>query len=291
MSDLADLALRRANLPHFAGATLADQLWAGRQAAAMAIRKYAPSLAFDERVAAETIHGVDGWLERSGDVLSTVLADQRVTALPEAVRLAFGSDRARAFVVATFTQAAAGLGPYMSGAIDRVAETGATIAGQVVTPRWVEEDAQTRLAVFGAIVQMDQDGYLAQLWVPPPGAAPVALAGPEVVFLGMTAWQIIVVAVAMAALLAWLSLSMRQIGLANDVMRETCRRAQLLNRDADVKACFDALADLQRNDITHLLGKAISAAAGVGIAYVGVRYGLPILVEALERHGSRRARA
>jgi hypothetical protein len=136
VSDLATLAAGRAQLPVFPGATLPDQLAAGRAAAEAILQKYVPGFSYDQGLADATLAKIGVWEERNQADLQAALANPNTEKLPQAICLAFGSDMAQQFILAGFTRAAWGLGPWQSGAV-----AAAAAAGTVMQPRWAQEDA------------------------------------------------------------------------------------------------------------------------------------------------------
>ena len=278
MTDLATLSLARAGLPSFPGASLPEQLLAGRDQALAALRQYVPTLAFDPAGAQAVLNQVSAWEERNRDALASVLADPSSEALPSAVQLSFGSDVAQQFVIACFTQAAQGLGPWTSGRVDREQSVGTTIQSA-----WAREDAQTRLNVFGSIVKMDQDGYLAQLFQPPGSGTQGFGIAPVIV------WAVVVGVVALATVLLLTFYAAKKLDANNKTMTDLCKKAQSDGDAATVKACIDATADLQKGSIfpgidafVTNLWKVVAIAA---VAYVGIKWGLP----ALQAHSERRS--
>lgn len=261
--NLAQLSLQRAQLPKFSGVTYVEQLLNGRAAAAAVLSKYVPNFGFDLDAAEQTMREVGVWEERNRKQLEVLVSDPSSSALPEAVRVAMGNDKAQAFILAGFTQAAWGLGPWVSGAIEREAAS-----GQKIQTTWAQDDAEARLAVFGSIVKMDNDGYLQKLFVPPAGTAglgwvPVVIEGSTLV------WAVVVTLVAVAALvIGYLYLS-KTLTLNNRLMRDLCEKAQKEGDQATIAACIKETAGLQKppglESLTAEIGKAVLV---VGLAYV-----------------------
>ena len=260
MTELATLSLARAGLPQFPGVTVPAQLLAGRDAALSILRKYIPSLAFDESKAEETLAKVGAWEERNRASLEQVLSDPSAEALPEQIRLSFNSDMARDFVVAGFTQAAAGLGPWMSGAVSRE-----TASGAKIQERWAREDAEYRLQVFGSIVKMEQDGYLKTLFIPPADAGQTSGLGfapaPVVV------WAIVVAVVAVAALVLLYLYSSQRLSENNRLMRDLCEDAQKKGEKDTVASCIEATRGLQAGSM--IPGVDILSSGLVKVALLG----------------------
>jgi hypothetical protein len=283
MSDLAILSLQRAGLPRFAGATMPDQLVAGRDAALGVLRKYEPGLTFDPAAARTILQQIAVWEERNNASLGSALADPGASTLPEQIRLAFGADKARQFILAVFTEAAKGLGPWTSGAVAREAQTGAIIA-----PRWAEEDAESRLQVFGAIVKMDQDGYLQKLWVPPP----TGTQGLGLPVAPILVWAIVVTLVSVAGLILLYLYNAKRLEQNNKLMATLCENAQKQGDAATVAECVKATAGLQQqgmfqglDDLMRAFGKLVLYG---GLAYVGIKFALPMLLERAGRSSPAR---
>jgi hypothetical protein len=286
MSDLAQLSLQRAGLPSFPGATVPDQLTNARDAALAVLQKYVPKLVFDPVAAKATLDQISVWEERNNTSLSQVLSNPNVEALPSQIQLVFGSDKAQQFIIAVFTEAAVGLGPWKSGAVAREAAS-----GQIIQPRWAEEDAQTRLQVFGGIVKMDQDGYLAKLFVPPPGGGQAFALG----IAPLVVWAVVVTVVALAGLFLLYLYSAKRLDQNNKLMRDICDNAQKSGDSTTVAQCVEATVGLQQqgmfqgfDDLIRGLGKAVMIAT---VAYVVIKWGVPMLVEQTGKKKSRRAYA
>lgn len=266
MTDLALLSLQRATVVNFAGTTLADQLLAGRAAAEAALRKYVPDMKFDPAAADDLLAKIDVWQVRNEKDLAGVLADHSATRLPEAIRLSFSNATAQGFIIAGYTRAASGLGPWLSGAVAREAETGTKIQMS-----WAREDAMHRLLIFGSIVQMDNEGYLKTLFVEP---APGGMGNPALVV-----WVVAIVAVAVAALILLYVYSSRRLEVNNRLMRDLCSEAQRTGDATTVAACIEATKGLQSfavlDSIASGLGKIALLA---GALWVGFNV-LPLVME------------
>lgn len=269
-SELAMLSLDRAGIPDFPGATVRDQLLAGRDAALAVLRKYVPTLGFDIQAADDVLRGIEAWEERNSDTLAATLQDPNAAALPEQIRLAFGSDKAQQFIIAVFTRAAVGLGPWNSG---RVAVE--VSRGQMpgVNDTWARTDAAYRLRVFGGIVRMEQTGCMQHFFVDPTATCGASGFGVAPVIV----WAIVVAVVLVAALVLLFVYSARRLDENNRLMRDMCERAQADGDKATVDKCIQATKDLQAESIIPGLGDAVSSLGkivGIGIlAYVALKYG------------------
>lgn len=273
---LEAVATSRAELPTFPGQTLLQQMLIGRQVAMATLLKYRPDLTFDVDGASQNFRIVDGWMDRNGAELEKVMADPNVATLPERIRLAFDKQTARDFVIAGFTMAAAGMGPWVSGAV--AANTSA---------EWARADAAERLRVFGGIVQMENDGYLPELFndAPPPQATG-ALGNPIVIAIATNMGRIVagvlIAAVLTAAIIAAYHYAAKQLELNNRVMRDLCEKAQQQGDKVTVAACIEATKGLQNADFLGLksLGKTLAVGALlIGGAWLALTYGPALLAK------------
>jgi hypothetical protein len=262
---LAELSAHRAGLPAFgkSGDNYATRLVIGRDAAMAALRKYVPDLKYDEQAAGKTLRDVDVWEQRNGDALSATMADPSASALPEKIQMSLGSDKAGAFIVAVFTTASSGLGPWFSGAVGSAAMVGGSI-----NTEWARIDAETRLSVFGGIVKMENDGQLAKFFVPPAGMKGFGAVQAVVV------WAIVVAVVAMASLLLVYMYSAKRLELNNRLMRDLCEDAQKSGDSATTIECISATKDLQSAGFvpTSWVGMAVIGGVIVGGVYMAAKY-------------------
>lgn len=269
---LSTLSAARADLPVFPGATLPEQLINGRNAALAALREYRPNLAFDVAQARENFAQVDAWMERNSGDLKATLEDPRVETLPERVKTAFNSDTAQNFVIAGFTIAAEGLGPWTSGAV-----------AANLSESFARSDASDRLAVFGSVVKMKQSGYLDRLFRPQAtsgfGLAPVVV------------WAIAVTTVLLASLLLTYLYRCKQLEMNNRTMRDLCEKAQASGDQKTVADCVAATKDLQVGD--DMFGVAsIGKAIVVGAVLLGGLYlAATLLPEMLAKRATSRRTA
>jgi len=269
-SELAMLSVDRAGLPDFPGATVSEQLLAGRNAALAVLRKYVPTLSFDVTAADEVLRAIEAWEERNSAALSSTLQNPSAAALPEQIRLAFGSDKAQQFIIAVFTRAAVGLGPWTSGRVSAEVSLG-QMPG--VSDTWARTDAAYRLRVFGGIVRMEQTGCMQHFFVDPSvkcGASGLGVAP-------LLVWAVVVAVVLVAALVLMFIYSARRLDENNRLMRTICERAQADGDKATVAQCVQATKDLQAESMIPGLGEAISSLGklvGVGLlAYAALKYG------------------
>jgi len=263
--ELAALSVQRSNLPRFGqpGDNYATQLMIGRDAAFAAIKKYVPDLSYDESAASKTLRDIDVWEQRNRSELTVVMSDQSASALPTKIQTSLGSDKAKAFIVAVFTTASSGLGPWVSGAVGSAASMG----GKVNT-EWARVDAETRLQVFGGIVKMEADGQLSKFFVPPGGTSGFGLVPPVVV------WAVVVAAVAIASLVLVYLYAAKRLEMNNKLMRDLCESAQMSGDKDTVAACIGATKELQSQGFvpTSWIGTVLFGGVLVGGIYVAAKY-------------------
>jgi len=274
MADLAQSALNRVrnDLPVFSGATLREQLMNARAATHAVLLKYVPDLKFDQGEARDVMSQVNAWVERNREDLNEAMKSSSQT-LPELLVLNMGnSEQVQQWVIANYTVAAAGLGPWDSGKIDKLALD----PESDVSEQWAVTDGQTRLNVFGMIIKMDNDGELAYIFQ---GRNSIQGFGS---FAGLPVWAIIVIAIGLAAVVAYFYLESRKLELNNQLMRDICERAQVEGDSETVAMCIKATRDLQMStpwkNIVEEAGKVTLILGG---GYLAFRYVIPWLLDKL----------
>ncbi len=284
MSSLLAQSELRAALPSFVGGSLAEQLLNGRAEAAARLGKYVSTLSYDPAGAADLLHEIRAWQDRNYQLLDSYMQNPATDTLPEQVAFEFGPDKAQALVVAGFSEAARGLGPWLSG--DLQAHMGVDPA---IAEPWVRQDAKHRLQVFASIVKMDTDGDLEKIFRPEQAGAQ-ASSGlgllPAVVAAVGAKWLIVALILtflATVALFLVYTYSMEQLRLNNKVMADRCAAAEARGDTATVRACIEAAADLQKHTPLAELGPTIMryALIGGGI-YLAITVGVPALGRALK---------
>jgi hypothetical protein len=275
-TDLATLSLARADLPRFEGVTLQEQLLAGRDAALAALSWYVPVLIYDPDAAAATLRQISAWAERNASEIGAVLSDPSAVALPEHLQLTLGSDRAQQFLIAIFTVAAEGLGPWASGMVTREVATGKRIG-----ENWARADAEARLQVFGGIVKMNADGHLALFFTPPVGGVSGFGIPPLLV------WAVVVAVVGLAGVVTCYLFAAKRVELNNRLMRDLCAEAQAKGDAETVRQCVGAAEGLQKGTpfaflegFEGLLQKVGTAVIAGVLVYVLARWMLPAVVRA-----------
>jgi len=268
---LIELSLMRAEVPEFPGQTFPEKLANARRAAFDTLRVYKPDLQFDPDGAKANFRVVDAWIERNQAAFEAVMADPKSESMPEQIRLAFDAKTAQDFVVAVYTMAAAGLGPWMSGAV-----------AQNTSQDWATQDATARLHVFGSIIQMHNSGYLRSLFSAPQGAAGLGFAPALIPVIQAGVWAVAIVLVAVAAIIAVAWYHGRQLEVNNRLMRDLCEKAQATGDRATVASCIEATKGLQNVDMFGLqsLGKTLAVTALlVGGLWLAATYGPALLAK------------
>jgi hypothetical protein len=257
-------------LPVFPGASDAARLVAGRAAASLSIRRHLPDFVFDVESASQAMRDIDAWGERNDASLQGLFADPNAISLPASLQLSLGGpERVRSFLLASFTLAASGMGPWTSGEVDRV------VAAGEASDLWAGLDASSRGQIFGIIVRLDEDGNLGPLLRGEKGMAGLGSPIPVVAV-------VIIASVFFAAIVVTALYLNKRLELNNRLMGEMCRKAQAEGRDNVVRDCIEAMKELQSDDpLSSLTSGLVKVAAVAAVVYVGGRYALPALVEAL----------
>lgn len=238
MPTLAELSAERLSpeMVEFAGSTMAEKLISGRAASRDALLKYT-ELSYDEGDAREAMADVDAWAERQRQELADVLKSG-AESLPDTLVLEMGRQRAQDFIVASFTLAAVGVGPYAAGEVARLSSGGGTVVdGTLLNSSWAIDDAEMRLQTFATIVALERRGQLEQIFAPQ-GQAGLGIAASTVAVIA------IVAAIVAAAVVLFVVYD-RQLERNNEVLAELCREAQRRGDDDVVQACIEASRDLQ----------------------------------------------
>lgn len=279
MADLAQLSLDRirSRMPVFAGATVREQLLNARAQTHAALLKYAPDLKFDVGEARDVMSQVNAWVERNRGDLEEAMKSSGQT-LPEFLAFNMGSsEQVQQWVIANYTVAAQGLGPWEAGKIDRLASDPQSDVSQ----HWAASDAQLRLNTFGMLIKMDSDGELAYIFKDPQG-----MQG----FGAFPVWAIIVIAIGLAAVVTYLYLESRKLELNNKLMRDICERAQAEGDTKTVEMCIKATRDLQASTPWKMVVEQVGTVAlYLGGGYLAFRYAVPWALDRIA--GGKRAKA
>lgn len=285
-AELMALSESRANLPEFAGATLTERLINGRNEARARLLKYTSTIRYTPTSADDLLHEIASWQERNASVIKQRMADPATDTLPEQIALEFGARKAQQYVIAGYSMAAEGLGPWTSGSLLKQ-------MGQ--DPRlgepWVRDDADHRLSVFASIVKLDDDGDLGVIFDPDKyaqskqvqgfGALPalIAAVGGKWVVVGL----VLLFTVTVALFLIY-SYSMEKLRLNNKVMRDLCSEAQKSGQGDVVEACVRAAEEGQASPLGGVVGDIAKIALIVGGVYVAAR----LLPDLLKRREAQR---
>jgi len=279
VSSLLSQSEMRAGLPDFAGATLVDKLVSGRNAAAARLGKFTSTLSYAPAAAADLLHEIKAWQDRNYDLLNTMMRDPNTDTLPEQVAFEFGPQKAQALIVAGFSEAARGMGPWISGDLQRNMGLDPSISEP-----WVRADAKHRLQVFGSIVRMDNDGDLEKIFRPEQ-SGPQAQSGlgvlPAVIAAVGAKWLIVALILtflATVALFLVFTYSTEQLRLNNKIMADRCKAAEERGDTETVRQCIAAAADLQKHSPLSELGPTVLRYAMIGGGiYLAITVGVPAL--------------
>jgi hypothetical protein len=263
-------------LPRFPGNTVVEQLDNGMLQAAKALRKHVPDFKFDVAKAEADIRYVAAWAERNEADLSASMQSPEAN-LPDVLALKLTPDASRRYLLAIFTTAAAGLGPWRGGAVGWAADEQLSLGGRRIDRQWAMDDATYRLQVFGSIVKLEQEGKLKDFFEGEPQPLGMFGAGPSV---GLIVLIVLIAAVLAAAVVYYLYLG-KQLQLNNKLMRDLCAEAQRRGDTETVRECIAALKPPEP-------WQAVATTIGIiGVAFVAIRYGLPKLLEATSKGGGR----
>ena len=258
-SVLAEISLLRAGLPEVPGSTVPEMLLNAQQQARTILLKYVPNLEFSYSEAEKAVSRINVWQEQNETELQSIMLDQNIETLPDAIQKQFGSDALQAYILYGYTEATRGLGPWLSGAVAKAAAS-----GQKVNDRWAREDATARLATFSSIIKMEQDGFLASVFTPPSSTFGYGIAEIPAVIV----WGIVVAVVVVAALIiSYLYLS-KTVEVNNRLMSDLCKEAQLKGDNETVQKCIQATAELQK--APNVTGSLVTVAIVLGLAYIAV---------------------
>lgn len=257
------------------GKPLPDQLLVGRDMALATLQKYRPGLAYSGRQADDQIREIEAWADRNQAALSAIMAST-TEQLPDALQLEMGAERAQAFIVGSFTQAAAGIGAWASGAVADASQGGR------VTERWARADAQQRLQMFALIIKLDRDGALASIFVAPQGASG---------FGAIPFWFIAVVLVVIAAAIVTAVVLVRRLDLNNKLLRDLCQEKLKSGDKAAFETCVEAAKGLQTNPLEDLPKQILYAAIAGATVYAVARFAVPMAMQMMIQRPARGGRA
>ena len=154
---LAQLCANRAGLPPILpSAPIADRLQEGARLAGNALRRHTSKLAsFNADIARQAEDAVAAWESRNQAALSSVMADRRVSALPEAISVGLGNEAAQNFILAGYYFAVTGMAPHMTNAVDDAILYSQNIDGVRVTKELMDDDVEARIGIFASIFSRD----------------------------------------------------------------------------------------------------------------------------------------
>lgn len=277
-NELGLLARQRAGLPTFPGATVEEQLANGMAEAAARLKKYTSTASYSVEQADAVIHKVKSFTDRNAAAIQQYLADSTTNDLPDYLQLQLGKDEVAQFAIASYSLAASGLGPWLSGAVAVKVGT-----GEVEQPRMIE-DADARLAIFGSIVKWDNDGDLATIFAPQQQAL-----GITPIMAGMIIVAVAFVVVGGLALVLHFVNASKVVSKNLDLFDKWCTQAQASGDAATTQKCIETSAGLQQQalDYSNPLSLAIKGVLILGGGYLFLVYGLPELLKLLPK--SRRS--
>jgi len=276
LGQLALNLVQSGGLPQFPGATIPEKLFNGRAHAEIILRKYVPGFVYDEDNAREVMSRVNIWVMRNEASLNTVMASSS-TSMPHALQETMGnSNLVQQWVIANFTLAAQGLGPWQSGRVGaEVANPKSKISGA-----WADTDAQSRLDSFGMILKMERDGDLEYIF-----RGPSAVSGTGFGIANVVVWAIVVTVVMFAAVVLTYYYMSKRLELNNAIMKELCEKAQEEGDKATVDKWLEASRDLQMaspwKSLTSAVGRVALILCGT---YLAAQYLLPFILEIGRSH-------
>ncbi len=259
----------RGDLPDFPGSSVPEKLYNGRDQAEKILRKYVPNFQFDLETARQTVRDIDAWSQRNQDTLDSLMSQPGMD-LPEAIKLELSSDKAQQFIIAGFTVAAFGLGPWGSGKIDSYAQAQESISGTTINNTWALQDAQQRLDTFALIVKMENEGDLQNIFQGGSGTGAFGVA-PVII------WAVVVATVALAAVVFLYLYFNKKLELNNKIMADICARAQQEGDKETTQKCLEAAERLQESPIEGGLATLGKVAVILAVGFVLFKYALPAL--------------
>ncbi len=271
-------------LPAVAGANPREKLLNARSAARAALENHVGNLSFDEQAASLVMSQVGGWIERNSHELEQAMREPAAT-LPRSLCISMGSAKqVQDWILALFTIAAAGTGPWQSGQVERAALD----PDSSVSPLWAAADARDRTNILRAIMGMEQSGELESIFNPAPGAGPQdpcgasGLAGPPAAIVA----AIIISATLFASVVVFCYFDGKKSERNNATMRELCARAQAECHAGNAAACAESAACIEALEAIGVGGPGLAkelgrAALAVGGGYLLLVYGVPWVLASL----------
>lgn len=284
MATILQLSEARAGLPEFAGTTLIEKLVNGRAEARARLLKYTDTIRFKRGSADDLVAEIQTWQEINASVIQARMANPETDTLPEQIALEFGPKKAQDFVIAGYSYAVEGMGPWVTG------ELALKMATDPRFPQpWVEDDAKARLDVFAAIVKLDDDGDLERIFKPEKFAAPQQASGfgflPAVVAAVGPTWTVValvLVVLGTVGLFLVFTHSLIKTRLNNKALVDLCKENPQI-----AETCAEYFAEGQEDALSGALTRVATIAAVGAVLYGAVVFGGPALSQAMRR--SRRA--
>lgn len=246
------------------GRSYQEALLLGYDQARAILAKYTTTLMYDADSAKDLFHQVEAWQSIHTLEIEEMMKHPGTDTVPEQLALKFSPHKAQQFIIASFSSAARGLGPWFGGMIGKKIDYDPR-----VTQDFAKNDAMSRLAVFAGIVKLDGDGSLRTIFNPP--AALQGFGALPAVAVGYGAWLLVAAVAAIAVVLVFVYFT-RSNDANNKLMAELCKEAQSVGDKDTVGYCLKLTADLQNvsgsvvNDIVKYV--AIGGALYIGVVYV-----------------------
>lgn len=259
----------------FGGSTLQARLNNGAIKAGEVLSKYVGSLAYSDVAAQEMFSKVEAWQAANRYQFEAIMRSGANT-VPEQVKLAFGDETARQFVVAAYSQAVKGIKAWDGGAIGAAVKV-----DQTMTQAVAQADAENRLIVFAQIVLLERQGTLQRIFSRS-GASGLGLDPATAVVIGVAIVAVIAGIVVMAR--SWMDLKYtdRWIEDRCRISPQTC--------DDTLKTAIDNMfegkspgggGEATKEVLSALTGQ-VGMYLGIGLlAYVGVVFVLPAARDAM----------
>lgn len=256
----------------FPGNTLRDKLASGHAQARAILAKYTSTLSYDHSAAEELFHQIETWQNTHPATIAEMMKRPATDTLPEQVALVFSPQKAQAFLVAGFSEASKGLGPWLGGMVGKK-----IFSDSRLPEARAKDDANARLAVFASIVKLEKEGSLQEIFHPMEtwtknvsgfGALPIAP------FIPMIVKGLVVIVVAAMALFVVYRLMSDQAQFNNQLFGEYCDEAKRAGDAETMRWCAEMAAPSSWERTAQTIG--LYAVAGV-VAYAALFQLLPMV--------------
>lgn len=285
--ELDQLTFWRAEFPEYAGSTRPDQLYNAWKDAEARIKKYT-DLRYSETQAQAILYEVETWIKIHRSQFVDSLKDSSRQEVAAEMQLQLGAVKMQQYIVAAYSEAARGLGPWLSGLV------GQNISEGQASMLRMEQDYYDRIAVFGMIHNMDNDGALDVIFHPEKSSQFASDVGwsPKTIRILVIAGAVVVglVGLGITAAVCHYKIESARLQVANKQHEEDCHWAQsMLEKDPKnsfyqnvVKKCFESTADLMKRSetpdpISGAVEKLLIVAAVLGVGYLGLTLLPPLL--------------